>query len=72
MNDRQRRAIAEAARAAGIPRPVPYVIGRHRAPSRLPCQTCETGPYRETVGMVCQACGTDYAYRPRHKRSSTR
>jgi len=24
------------------------------------CPTCEVGPVRETVGMVCQACGTDY------------
>ena len=24
-----------------------------------PCPTC-TGPIRETVGMVCQTCGTDY------------
>lgn len=24
-----------------------------------PCPTC-TGPLRETVGMVCQTCGTDY------------
>lgn len=26
----------------------------------LPCPTC-TGPVRETVGMVCQTCGTDYS-----------
>jgi hypothetical protein len=26
---------------------------------RLPCPTC-TGQTRETVGMVCQTCGTDY------------
>lgn len=25
----------------------------------LPCPTC-SGPSRETVGMVCQTCGTDY------------
>jgi hypothetical protein len=25
-----------------------------------PCPTC-SGPVRETVGMVCQTCGTDYA-----------
>lgn len=25
-----------------------------------PCPTC-TGPTRETVGMVCQTCGTDYS-----------
>jgi len=24
-----------------------------------PCPTC-SGPIRETVGMVCQTCGTDY------------
>lgn len=24
-----------------------------------PCPTC-SGPQRETVGMVCQTCGTDY------------
>lgn len=24
-----------------------------------PCPTC-SGPSRETVGMVCQTCGTDY------------
>jgi hypothetical protein len=27
-----------------------------------PCPTC-SGPVRETVGMVCQSCGTDYAAR---------
>ena len=27
--------------------------------TRLPCPTC-SGPSRETVGMVCQTCGTDY------------
>ena len=25
-----------------------------------PCPTC-SGPVRETVGMVCQTCGTDYS-----------
>jgi hypothetical protein len=25
------------------------------------CPTCQTGPSRETVDMVCQTCGTDYA-----------
>jgi DNA-binding CsgD family transcriptional regulator len=25
-----------------------------------PCPTC-TGPLRETVGMICQTCGTDYS-----------
>ena len=25
-----------------------------------PCPTC-SGPIRETVGMVCQTCGTNYA-----------
>lgn len=24
------------------------------------CPTCRTGPGRETTGMVCQTCGTDY------------
>ena len=28
-----------------------------------PCPTC-SGPVRETVGMVCQTCGTDYAKIP--------
>lgn len=28
--------------------------------AEIPCPTC-SGPIRETVGMVCQACGTDYA-----------
>lgn len=27
--------------------------------TRLPCPTC-TGPGRQTVGMVCPTCGTDY------------
>lgn len=27
------------------------------------CPTC-TGPTRETVGMVCQTCGTDYGHTP--------
>ena len=26
---------------------------------KFPCPTC-SGPSRETVGMVCQTCGTDY------------
>ncbi|GAA0494694.1 hypothetical protein Ade02nite_19890 [Paractinoplanes deccanensis] len=26
----------------------------------MSCPTC-SGPSRETVGMVCQTCGTDYA-----------
>lgn len=26
----------------------------------IPCPTC-TGRSRETAGMVCQTCGTDYA-----------
>jgi hypothetical protein len=30
---------------------------------RLPCPTC-SGPVRETVGMVCQTCGTDYSTTP--------
>ena len=25
----------------------------------VPCPTC-SGPIRETVGLVCQTCGTDY------------
>lgn len=25
------------------------------------CPTCQTGPGRVTVGMICQTCGTDYA-----------
>lgn len=29
------------------------------AEARAGCPTCE-GPSRETVGMVCQTCGTDY------------
>jgi hypothetical protein len=28
-----------------------------------PCPTC-SGPIRETVGMVCQTCGTDYGATP--------
>jgi histidine triad (HIT) family protein len=28
-----------------------------------PCPTC-SGPIRETVGMICPACGTDYAPEP--------
>jgi hypothetical protein len=30
---------------------------------RLACPTC-SGPVRETVGMVCQTCGTDYSTSP--------
>lgn len=32
---------------------------RRWLPKPIPCPTC-TGPVRETVGMVCQTCGTDY------------
>jgi hypothetical protein len=31
--------------------------------TRLPCPTC-SWPSRETVGMVCQTCGTDYSTDP--------
>lgn len=34
--------------------------GRRAAWVPAPCPTC-SGPVRETVGMVCQTCGTDYA-----------
>lgn len=33
------------------------------------CPTC-SGPVRETVGMVCQTCGTDYAQIARKSESS--
>lgn len=38
--------------------------------SDSPCPTC-SGPSRETVGMVCQTCGTDYALESpnRHRRA---
>jgi len=32
-----------------------------------PCPTCMLGS-RETVGMVCQTCGTDYGYRTAEER----
>lgn len=32
-------------------------------PAPTPCPAC-SGPSRETVGMVCQTCGTDYGTRP--------
>lgn len=32
-------------------------------PGDEPCPTC-SGPIRQTVGMVCQTCGTDYAAEP--------
>lgn len=35
----------------------------------LACPTCQTGAYRETVGMVCQTCGRDYAKDPDPKWS---
>lgn len=45
---------AEARIAAGT-------AGRVYAPHEpYDCPTC-TGPVRETVGMVCPTCGTDYA-----------
>jgi hypothetical protein len=38
-----------------------YELGRAEAEVTTGgCPTC-TGPVRETVGMVCQTCGTDYA-----------
>lgn len=33
----------------------------HRYGRVLPCPTCSGPKRRETVGMVCQTCGTDYA-----------
>jgi hypothetical protein len=38
-----------------------FIRGYHL--TREPCPTC-TGTARETVGMVCQDCGTDYGVRP--------
>lgn len=46
----------------------PSALGRYRVRTSAgvlrwepaPCPTC-SGPTRETVGMVCQTCGTDYA-----------
>lgn len=35
-----------------------WLVGR--ANGLAACPTC-SGPTRETVGMVCQTCGTDYA-----------
>lgn len=32
--------------------------------TETPCPTC-SGPIRETKGMVCQTCGTDYGPQPR-------
>lgn len=32
-------------------------------PAPFPCPTC-TGQTRETTGMVCQTCGTDYGAAP--------
>lgn len=36
---------------------------RKRDQENRPCPTC-SGPSRETVGMVCQTCGIDYAPHP--------
>lgn len=30
------------------------------SPDTTPCPTCQVGPIRETVGLVCQTCGRDY------------
>lgn len=35
-------------------------LEKEAAVPETPCPTC-SGPSRETVGMVCQTCGTDYA-----------
>lgn len=35
----------------------------YRVSGRNECPTC-SGPVRETVGMVCQTCGTDYGKEP--------
>lgn len=44
-----------------------HVLSTRPAPQpeeiAAPCPTC-SGPTRETVGMVCQTCGTDYAPQP--------
>lgn len=40
--------------------PNPTEATATNANERTPCPTC-SGPIRETVGMVCQTCGTDYS-----------
>lgn len=39
---------------------VSRVVGQWETAEQAPCPTC-SGPIRETVDMVCQTCGTDYA-----------
>ena len=36
------------------------ILDAPKGATESPCPTC-SGPSRETVGMVCQTCGTDYA-----------
>lgn len=55
------RPEAERAEADGDPFQIEYAGGIRYAIGRLAaCPTC-SGPRRETVGMVCRTCGTDYA-----------
>ena len=39
--------------------PLTLTIAELRRALDVPCPTC-SGPIRETVGLVCQTCGTDY------------
>lgn len=39
---------------------VSRLVGPWETAEQTSCPTC-SGPIRETVGMVCQTCGTDYA-----------
>lgn len=59
-SDGERLHIAQGLR---VGRAITLLLGeRHRkAVERLPCSTCNGAFTRETVGMVCQTCGTDYA-----------
>jgi hypothetical protein len=47
--------------SAEVRRQVTTVFVGAWEPVNLPCPTCNGAFTRETVGMVCQTCGTDYA-----------
>lgn len=53
-------AIYEADHAAGPETPALLAMV-HDLLAIVGCPTCTTGQSRETVGMVCRTCGTDYS-----------
>lgn len=57
--DAKRREQSPTPTNTGVAYGYREAANRIRRALRAGCPTC-SGPVRETVGMVCQTCGTDY------------